>query len=465
MPRNLCPELRGRIIRQSQAGRSITAIAANIPCSEKTVRRWIRRFAKGGDDALKDHRVNNHGPRKTSPEEEQALVAAIADRPFSTIQEAINAANVQISETTARRRLNEAGYYYRYPAHKIPLRRIKFNNYIERIVRNYINIDFTKHFRLSRKIANELIARFEISDIFTSLQEHAGYIPITSEKYILSYLWFLGHESAGYRDVSDRFDVTIDTLCTIITRVTKFLMQLAPQIIKFPTLEEKEATKTHFLQLKGFPGIIGCIDSTHIRIDKPQQDHESYINRKQYFSIHMQATVDHNMKFIDVFIGNPGSVHDARVFKESPLYKSLQEICSDGSYLLGDRAYPCLKNLIIPYRDTGHLTRAQKHFNQRLSSCHVKVENAIDWWKQRFRQLYHFKLQNIVHMVQIIHASCVLHNLANKDDLELLLESPSNDDYPDPEAVINIENDEEIIYENQHGCELRDKLCHQLYAR
>jgi len=42
----------------------------------------------------------------------------------------------------------------------------------------------------------------------------------------------------------------------------------------------------------------------------------------------MQATVDHNMKFIDVFIGKPGSVHDAKVFKESPLYKSLQEICS-----------------------------------------------------------------------------------------------------------------------------------------
>jgi len=71
-------------------------------------------------------------------------------------------------------------------------------------------------------------------------------------------LWFLGHEG-GYRDVSDRFDITRNTLHTIITRVTKFLMQLAPQTIKFPTLEEKEATKTHFLQLKGFPGIIGIL--------------------------------------------------------------------------------------------------------------------------------------------------------------------------------------------------------------
>ncbi|XP_018045619.1 PREDICTED: putative nuclease HARBI1 [Atta colombica] len=464
MPRNLCPEIRGRIVGQSQAGRSVAEIAADIPCSEKTVRRWIRRFAEGGDDALHDHRQNNHGPRKTGPEQVQALVAAVVDRPYSSLQEAINAANIQISVRTARRRLNEAGYYFR-PVHKIPLHQVKINNYIEHIVRNYINIDFTIHFRLSRKIADELIARFEKSDIFTSLKERVRYGPITSEKCILSYLWFLGHEG-GYRDVSDRFDITRNTLHTIITRVTKFLMQLASQTIKFPTLEEKEATKTHFLQLKGFPGIIGCIDGTHIRIDKPQQDHDLYINTKQYFSIHMQATVDHNMKFIDVFIGKPGSVHDAKVFKESPLYKSLQEICSDGSYLLGDSAYPCLRNLIIPYRDTGHLTQAQRHFNQKLSSCHVKVENAIDCWKQRFRQLYHFRLRNIIRMVQVIHASCILHNLANKDDLELL-EPPLNEDYLDleEEVIINIENDDEIICENQHGHELRDELCRQLFAQ
>jgi len=72
---------------------------------------------------------------------------------------------------------------------------------------------------------------------------------------------------------------------------------------------------------------IGAIDGSHIRIDKPTQDPDSYINRKQYFSIHMQGTVNQNMKFIDVFVGFPGSVHDARVFKNSSLYKDLRDIC------------------------------------------------------------------------------------------------------------------------------------------
>jgi len=69
-------------------------------------------------------------------------------------------------------------------------------------------------------------------------------------------------------------------------------------------------------------------------------------------------------------------------------------------------------------------------------------------------------------MVQVIHASCILHNLANKDDLELL-EPPLNEDYLDleEEIIINIENDDEIICENQHGHELRDELCRQLFAQ
>jgi len=71
----------------------------------------------------------------------------------------------------------------------------------------------------------------------------------------------------------------------------------------------------------------GAIDGTHIRIDKPVDDPDSYINRKQYFSLHIQGTVNHQMKFMDVFIGYPGSVHDARVFKNSPIRYDLHELC------------------------------------------------------------------------------------------------------------------------------------------
>lgn len=48
----------------------------------------------------------------------------------------------------------------------------------------------------------------------------------------------------------------------------------------------------------------------------------------------MQALVNEKRKFLDVFIGYPGSVHDARVFKESSLFQSLPELCSGKLYYI-----------------------------------------------------------------------------------------------------------------------------------
>lgn len=186
-----------------------------------------------------------------------------------------------------------------------------------------------------------------MSVTFSDRGEH---LKITAEKHILCFLWFVGHESGSYRDVADRFGVAISTLYNIITRVTEFIMTLAPNIIKYPTQEEKEETANYFLREKGFPNVIGiilylylyscfirnvlftytflgAIDGSHVRIDKPLEDTDSYINRKQYFSLHIQGMVNHKMKFLDVFIGYPGSVHDARVFKNSSLYNDLRELC------------------------------------------------------------------------------------------------------------------------------------------
>lgn len=41
----------------------------------------------------------------------------------------------------------------------------------------------------------------------------------------------------------------------------------------------------------------------------------------------MQGTVNQHLKFIDVFIGYPGSVHDARVLKNSTIFNDLYELC------------------------------------------------------------------------------------------------------------------------------------------
>lgn len=130
---------------------------------------------------------------------------------------------------------------------------------------------------------------------------------------------------------------------------------------------------------------------------------------------------------------------------------------------MGDSAYPCLKQLIVPYRDNGHLTRAQRNFNQKLSSCRVIIENAFGCLKQRFRQLYHFKLRDIVRMVRVIHACCVLHNIANAGEIEYF-EPPIENEYPDIEVQNQhiVQQADEILRENETGTHIRDEICRQL---
>ncbi|KAJ8935512.1 hypothetical protein NQ314_012767, partial [Rhamnusium bicolor] len=68
-------------------------------------------------------------------------------------------------------------------------------------------------------------------------------------------------------------------------------------------------------------------------------------------------------------------------------------IGNNPGYIIGDSAYPCLECLIVPFRDNGHLTNAQKRFNTRLSQCRVTVQHAFRILIQRFRKMYYLNIR------------------------------------------------------------------------
>ena len=62
--------------------------------------------------------------------------------------------------------------------------------------------------------------------------------------------------------------------------------------MKWPSADRKREIKTGFYEKGGFPGVIGCIDGTHVRIQAPSHDEPSYVNRKGFHSINVQAICD-----------------------------------------------------------------------------------------------------------------------------------------------------------------------------
>ncbi|XP_011869570.1 PREDICTED: putative nuclease HARBI1, partial [Vollenhovia emeryi] len=160
-------------------------------------------------------------------------------------------------------------------------------------------------------------------------------------------------------------------------------------------------------------GIVGAIDGCHIRIRRPKEHEEDYVNRKGFHSILLQGVCDYNKLFIDVHIGESGSLHDARVLKKSSLYRAAEEDPNffNGCFLLGDSAYPNLKWLAPPFKNYGQLTENEIRFNVRHSSARSIIEHAFGLLKSRFRRLFYFNNLRTDIIIQCVMAACILHNI------------------------------------------------------
>lgn len=80
--------------------------------------------------------------------------------------------------------------------------------------------------------------------------------------------------------------------------------------------------------------ISGCIDGNRINVDLPKDKENDYKDKNGSISLGIQGICNEKHKFIDVTVGQPGSYHDSRILKESPIYPLLSELCEGKSILL-----------------------------------------------------------------------------------------------------------------------------------
>lgn len=155
-------------------------------------------------------------------------------------------------------------------------------------------------------------------------------------------LWILATQDS-FRSVAVKFGVpSRGTVHYHFVSVVEALREMAPQFIQWPDEFERDTIKSCFERKYGYPGVVGCIDGTHIYISSPLFQAARYVNRFKKTSLLLQAVCDHNMVFRDIYVGQPGSVHDSRMFQRSPLSNNLlhnREMLSPDEHILGDGAY------------------------------------------------------------------------------------------------------------------------------
>uniref|UniRef100_A0A3Q1ETY1 DDE Tnp4 domain-containing protein n=1 Tax=Acanthochromis polyacanthus TaxID=80966 RepID=A0A3Q1ETY1_9TELE len=149
-----------------------------------------------------------------------------------------------------------------------------------------------------------------------------------------------------------------------------------------------------------------------------------YLNYKLFYSIQLQAVCDATGRFLDIFVGYPGSDYDAKVLRNSPIYTQALYPPS-GFCLLADGGYPCLETpiaIIIPYKMPLH-GRVQERYNCHHSRAHSVVERASGVMKARWRASFFFKaLEVSLAFAPDIVACCAFLNnlcLTTNDRVEL----------------------------------------------
>lgn len=323
-------------------------------------------------------------------------------------------------------------------AHKQRKRRVRVENYAEIIVPQYSLDTFRCHFRMSRRALEFLEGLLAVLPGLPHEPKQGGRPPIPLRKQILLTLWVLGNQES-LRSVADRFDVTRSSAYRVYRRICKAIaVHLSQRFIQFPSGARAREESERFEETRGFPGVMGAIDGCHIPIKAPRKNPEQYINRKGYHSIQLQVICDTSMRFTDVFCGFPGSVHDARVFRNSPFFMDAEEdpqqLFPGNTHLIEDAAYPLKSWILTPFKDNGRLTRRQRRYNFVHSPTRMVVERSLALYKGRFRKMKtEMEINRIEDAPEIVVASCVLHNicLIAEHDIDEFLENGYDDDDDD----------------------------------
>ncbi|GBC09302.1 hypothetical protein RclHR1_08750011 [Rhizophagus clarus] len=311
------------------------------------------------------------------------------------------------------------------------LNRLISNYWFNEVCLNMQDFEFKRHFRLTRSTFEWLCC--EIIPLLRRNSNEPGIIGLAWKQKIAASLWFLATGEC-FRSIGEKFGMGKSTISYALRQffdliISKFLSE---KIIFLTTELEVNRITNGFKITRNFSNVIGAIDGSHIPIKAPHLFPADYFNRKGFYSIVLQAVVDHKKKFLDICVGWPGSMHDNRILINSNLYNKFNNQVTthlNNKYILGDGGYPNLSWLIV----------------------HIKI---LGRWRCLLNKL-EVSFEIVSH---IITTCCILHNIC-EERCDFL---PPDERYHEVETETDV-NRELNTTETPEGNVIRNSICNFLW--
>ncbi|KAK0137637.1 Protein ALP1-like [Merluccius polli] len=125
----------------------------------------------------------------------------------------------------------------------------------------------------------------------------------------------------------------------------------------------------------------------------------------------MQAICDAKGKFLDIYVGYPGSVHDTRVMKNNVFYLTARNPPPGYVMVVGTPASRPPLCLLTPFKEPV-IGRVRQLFNYRQSKARSIIERAFGMMKTRWRSTLFRAIEVKPTFAPQVIASCAfLHNV------------------------------------------------------
>ncbi|GBG83663.1 hypothetical protein CBR_g37465 [Chara braunii] len=239
---------------------------------------------------------------------------------------------------------------------------------------------------------------------------------------IVAYALYRWASGETYESSTCNFGIGRASGLIVVRDVTAALLRVFGEKIAWPTGLRKLVVLRVFAD-KGFPNCHGCIDCTHVYVDKPANaPSENYYDRKRRFSIVAQVVVDLDLRVLDVHMGYPGSCHNIRVLlsslslsaEEGSLFRgppvTLPFGVKTNGYVLADNWYPPSEWMVVPYGGINQHVDEERFYNKQ-KVARGAVERAFGRLKGMWRLFLRTHKTNLGTLPQQFTAVCILHNM------------------------------------------------------